>query len=232
MIFMSACIHVYICFTYVTPCVISLLINVEVLKALSADLVTQFAGQVGLDAEIYCKSDPDKSPTGSYARETDREGGRGRKLLKAMQHFVGRFPGPLMLQVGVWPSGCHHAHQVTSQRTVIWVHAGKKNRKPDILWYMWPCCNLTHMHAAKASHAIITSFLSGLTGPEMFVCQQKAFSKQRLADCNQVLFSLCLLVFPITLIWAWCGLCFTVTRDWFCSWYVVWPYNYFLFPFL
>lgn len=33
-------VHVCICFTYVTPCVISLLINVEVLKALSADLIT------------------------------------------------------------------------------------------------------------------------------------------------------------------------------------------------
>lgn len=33
-------VHVCICFTYVTPCVISLLINVEVLKALSAELIT------------------------------------------------------------------------------------------------------------------------------------------------------------------------------------------------
>lgn len=163
-------VHACICFTYVTPCVILFPIqHGGAESALSgphnAQTFFQLAGQVGLSgAWIYCKSDPDKTPTGSWSKGTGRERGTGRKLTKAVRHFVRWFPG-LSLQFNVWPSDCQHPHQLASERTVIWFHARKKLRSQtdcDL------CGRVTttrvRMQPQIATHANIRSFLSGLPG--------------------------------------------------------------------
>lgn len=101
-------VHSCICFTYVPPCVISLLIQRGGAESAlhgphNAQTFFQLAGQVGLSgAYIYCKSDPDKTPTGSCSKGTDTERER-EEPVKSGVAFCWTVSGPLMLQVSVWP---------------------------------------------------------------------------------------------------------------------------------
>ncbi len=141
------------------------------------------------------------------------EKGRGRKLSKAAQHFVGWFPGLACCRSASGPLTVS-IHIICPVKGQSYGFMQGEIKKPDRFWSLWLCYNHTHVRMQPQT-SNIKSFLSGLTGPEaclMSAEESLVFGKQRVADHHQVRFSLCLLVFPATAIRAHCGLCFTVTE--------------------
>lgn len=195
-------VRVCICFTYVTPCVISLLINVEVLKVLSVDLITHkpFSNLPSRLSSVVLRSivkltqtnyTLGPAPNGQIGKQEEREGcwKLHSVLLQGFRasHAAGQCLG---LRLSASTSGNQlKDNSLKTRQTLICVTV------------LHP---YSHIYAPAASHARIKFLCLEPPGQKCVACWHKGRSEQQGASCRQAI-----LVFPVSL-QAYSGLMFHV----------------------